>query len=70
MSHDSPPTIIPSPQLGTQAPLALGAYPLVEQVRQTVADEQVLHDPGQATHPLVASKYCPTAQLMGLSTSC
>jgi len=36
----------------------------------TVADEQVLQDPGQAIHPLVESKYWPALQVIGLSTSC
>jgi len=41
----------PSPHLGAQTPAELGAYPWVEQVTQMLADEQVLHEPGQATHP-------------------
>lgn len=33
-----------------------------------MAEEQVLHDPEQATHPLLESKYCPAGQSMGLKT--
>jgi hypothetical protein len=42
---------------------------VVAQAVQTEAAEQVEHDPAQATHPLVVSKYCPDEQLMGLSTN-
>ena len=60
----------PSPHLGTQIPAELGAYPVVVQSVHLVADVQVLHDPGQATQPLVVSKYCPAGQLMALRTTC
>ena len=70
VSQVSVPTMIPSPQLVTHCPLLLGVYPFVLQAVQRVAEEHVLHDPGQATHPLVRSKYCPFEQLRGLRTSC
>lgn len=40
------------------------------QAVQTVADEQVLQEPEQATQPLLESKYCPALQEMGLRISC
>lgn len=43
--------MIPSPHLGAQIPAELGAYPEVEHDVHLVAEVQVLHDPGQATHP-------------------
>lgn len=57
VSQVSLPTTSPSPHLGTQVPAALGAYPVVVHEVHFVAEEQVLHDPGQATQPLVESKY-------------
>ena len=51
VSQDSPPTMSPSPHLGAQTPAEFGAYPAVAQLKHLVAELQVLHDPGQATHP-------------------
>ena len=58
----------PSPHLGAQIPAELGAYPEEAQVRHLEADEQVLHDPGQATQPWLESKYCPGEQSTCLRT--
>ena len=69
VSQVSAPTMSPSPHLGVQTPAELGAYPWVEQVSHLLADEQVLHEPGQATHPRLASKYYPEAHLTGLKTN-
>ena len=35
-----------------------------------MADEQVLHEPGQVRQPWVLSKYWPALQVIGLRTSC
>lgn len=53
VSQVSEPRIKPSPHLGVQTPALLGTNPVVEQAVQTVADEQVEHDPGHGTQPLV-----------------
>lgn len=53
VSQVSEPMINPSPHLGVQTPALLGANPVVAQAVQTVAEEQVEQEPGQATHPLV-----------------
>jgi len=50
-------------------PTELGAYPEVEQEIHLLAEEQVLHDPGQATQPKLASKYYPAPQSIGLKTT-
>lgn len=43
---------------------------MVVQAVHLVAEEQVLHEPGQATQPLVVSKYWPAGQSIGFKTNC
>jgi hypothetical protein len=57
--------MMPSPQLAAQAPAELAAYPVATQVRQTLADLQVLQLLEHATHPLEVSKYWPEGQSIG-----
>ena len=56
-SQASLPKIKPSPHFGTQTPKELGENPIVAQAVQWVADLHVLQEPGQLTHPRLASKY-------------
>ena len=51
VSQVSLPTMSPSPHLGAQTPAELGAYPWVAHESHLLAEEHVLHDPGQATQP-------------------
>lgn len=63
-SHCSDPIMIPSPQVGTHCPWELAEYPETAHVRHCEDDLHVLHEPVQAIHPLLESKYCPSGQVM------
>jgi hypothetical protein len=55
--------ILPSPQLGTHV-LPDGLYPKAVQLLQRVG-VHVAQPTGQATQPLLSSKYSPSEQVIG-----